>query len=257
MTSGNSTGIRSGCHRQSVLHNALKASARSIRHELSGITRHMFERGFKFVVAGFAASVFTVCFLGCRPDSTSSDPELKELTKDWSGQQRANFHKALEGASATVRSEVIQDMLRERREALTIDYKLVKWRPGDRDFVASWDRFPPFVGSGLSQADLQALRDLNLKGTWESAGSGSQGSAPKRVRVVIIMQHQIEEPFQFAVPSAGTLVCIQFDKEWRLVPAEYPKSKKTMELVRSSEKVTSLVKNDGGGMTAGTAFTWE
>jgi hypothetical protein len=71
------------------------------------------------------------------------------------------------------------------------------------------------------------------------------------------MKHQIDASFKFAVPTAGTVVCLQLDDGWRLIPVNYPKSQKTLELVRSDEKTTSLVKDDAGGVSTSTGFRWE
>jgi hypothetical protein len=85
----------------------------------------------------------------------------------------------------------------------------------------------------------------------------AHGRASKRARVVIVMQHQLETPFKFAVPSNGTLVCVQLDSGWKLLPPEYPKSQKMMELQKTSDKITSFVLDDAGAFLGGTGFTWD
>jgi hypothetical protein len=130
---------------------------------------------------------------------------------------------------------------------------LVRWRQDSGELTGP----SGFLSDSLLPSDIQVLRDLPLTGKLSVVQSGSDGSAGKRVRVIIVMQHQIDAPFKFAVPTSGTVVCVQLDSGWRLIPADYPKSKKTLELVRSDDKTTSLVKDDAGGVSTSTGFRWE
>jgi len=207
--------------------------------------------------------VFSTFLQGNRPQTTS-DADLKELTKGWTEQQKADFQKLMERTDPHTRAKLIQEMLRERREALTIETVLVRWRPGYQHLMvvnngsSSYNNgSSSYLGGGLRRSDVQALRSLKPKGTLEIVGRGTDGSAPKRVRVVVIMQHQLVQPFHFSVPSTGTVLCLQLESGWRLLPGNYPRSKKTMELVKTSENVTSIVKNDAGGISSSTAFTWD
>jgi hypothetical protein len=191
-----------------------------------------------------------------RPRGTS-DADLKQLTKGWTEKRKADLYKLMEGLDPTTRAKLIEEMLRERREALTIETVLVRWRPGYQHLVIADDILSRYLRGGLRRSDIQALRDLKLKGTLEIVGRGTDGSAPKRVRVVVIMQHQLDQPFHFSVPTAGTVVCLQLESGWRLLPINYPMSKKIIELVKTSERTTSIVKNDAGGISSSTAFTWD
>ena len=200
--------------------------------------------------------VFSAFLQGNRPQTTS-DADLKELTKGWTEQQKADFQKLMERTDPDTRAKLIQEMLRERREALTIETVLVRWRPGYQHLMVLNNGSSRYLRGGLRRSDVQALRSLKPKGTLEVVGRGVDGSAPKRVRVVVIMQHQLDQPFHFSVPSTGTVLCLQLESGWRLLPSNYPLSKKTIELVKTSEKVTSILKNDAGGISSSTAFTWD
>lgn len=197
----------------------------------------------------------TVFLQSNRPGA--SDADLKQLTKGWTKKRKADLQKLMEGMDPDTRAKLIKEMLRERREALAIETVFVRWRPGYQHLVVADDGSSRYLHGGLIRSDVQALRGLKLKGTLEVLGRGTDGSAPRRVRVVVIMQHQLDQPFHFSVPSVGTVVCLQLESGWRLLPINYPMSKKTIELVKTSEKVTSIVKNDAGGISSSTAFTWD
>ena len=188
---------------------------------------------------------------------TKEEADLKELSRGWTPQQKAEFAELLRRTDPDTRAKLIAEMLRERREALTIETVLVKWRSGDQRLVVINDEPSGLLGQGLTPADLQTLRNLKLKGTLEVVGRGTDGNAKKRVRVIIVMQHQLEQPFKFAVPNLGTVICLQLDQEWKLFPVDYQKSKKTLELVKQTESDTFLVKDDAGGIRSWTAFTWD
>jgi hypothetical protein len=199
----------------------------------------------------------SIVFLQGNRSRSTSDADLKQLTKGWTEKRKADLQELLKGMDPEARAKLIQEMLRERREALTIETVLVRWRPGYQQLVVADDGSSHYPRGGLTRSDLQALRELKLKGTLEVVGTGTDGSALKRVRIVVIMQQQLDQPFHFSVPSVGTVFCLQLEGRWRLLPTNYPMSRKTLELVKTGENETSIVKNDAGGISSWTAFTWD
>jgi hypothetical protein len=201
--------------------------------------------------------VFTVVACNGCGNHSASEADLKELTSDWTQEQKADFEKLMKNTNARGRAMLIQEMLRERKEGLTIETLLVKWRPNGKELSGSIGVSGDVPGLSLLPLDIQILRGFQMNGSLEVVQGGVDGSAPKRVRVVIVMQHQIDRPFKFAIPNDGTVYCVQLESGLRMFPANYSKSQKTMELIRSSDVVTSLVKDDAGSVSSTTGFNWE
>ena len=222
-----------------------------MRERLGGLVKR-----FRIITATILPLAMVLFCNGCKREDAIDRTE-KELMSKLTDVERTNLLKALESLKTELRGEVIKEMARERREALRIEYVLLKIVHGGDGLVGpSREEIKMFDGIIIDPA-IEALRSMNISGRLEIIGCGSDGDAKKRVRLFFVMDHQNDDSFEMAIPATGNIVCIQTTNGWKTVPSTYPTTKKVVKLEKPVNGDTGFVIIDAGSVKGRSGYSWK
>jgi len=70
------------------------------------------------------------------------------------------------------------------------------------------------------------------------------------------MVKQIQTPVEFALPVEGSLMIVQTDDGWTLIPKEYKASDKFIRIKPGRPNKTNVEYDDGVGHQSSEVFSW-
>src|SRR5215475_7690579 len=199
-------------------------------------------------------------------DYIKENPQLDQLMSNSSQREKEQLNKMLSSMPPEDRQKYIQGMidfgLNIRNNAIIVERTFAKFQKyqGTQSGLIVRNRFsslsPPI--QPFTQMELAALAALPLNGVLEVAGLGRGGpkGATTQVRIVLIMQKQIPNPVEFALPVEGSLMIVQTDDGWALIPKEYKPSDKIIRIKPGRPNKTDVEYDDGVGRTGSEVFSW-
>jgi hypothetical protein len=225
------------------------------------------------LLKGSAPLVISFSLFLCAPltifpaqDYIKESPQLDRLMANSSQRERDQLNKMLSSMPPEARQKYIQGMielgLKIQNHAIIVERTFAKFQkhPGSQKGL--------IVRNGLSSVspaiepftptELAALATLPLNGVLEVAGLGKGGprGATTQVRIVLIMQNQIQSPVEFALPVEGSLMIVQTDDGWTLIPKEYKPSDNFIRIKPGRPNKTDVEYDDGVGRSGSEVFSW-
>ena len=147
-----------------------------------------------------------------------------------------------------------------------------RWDPGTgplvvHPFVISAPNLRAFPGApalasaevNLSEAETERLRSAGVGG--EISILGISKAFPSEGRIVLVMQHQLDEPFEFSKPAGNLdLIYLQGPNGWQKLPPDAAESSKKLRLMIPEDKPqhTCISRNANAKKSTecGSAFYW-
>lgn len=133
-----------------------------------------------------------------------------------------------------------------------VDMVWIKWRPGSEALVLD-SRLQNY----LTEDEQARLLAMNLGGRLEWQRTALRGRGPSS-RMVIVMQHQLDEPVELPLPAERGVIYIQEQEGWRMDPSDAPTVRKTLrlEIDPGFPNTTLAVLKEPGGTSGFTAMSW-
>jgi hypothetical protein len=170
-------------------------------------------------------------------DYIKENPELDRLFGNGAAQDREWLNKRLSSMPPDERQRYIQQLidaaLKMEKDAIIVESVFAKYYqgPDDRKGLTVINRLKP-AQQFLADAELAQIAELPLNGVLEIVqyGKGGMKGAKTEIRVVLVMQGPVSSPIEFALPAEGSLIIVQTDNGWALIPKEYRRSDKTITI---------------------------
>ncbi|RPI24414.1 MAG: hypothetical protein EHM61_17105 [Acidobacteria bacterium] len=198
-------------------------------------------------------------------DFLDENPEFKRLyletTREMSEKEREDLLKYLSALPPEERRKFMAHAVEMGRRQITVEQVYAKYSPASRpDQSLSVIPFPPDK-QPITEEEIRLLEQMNLKGELRIEGFGtysSKGARGPTIRVLLIMQRQVDSPVEFPLPPEGRLILLQTDSGWLLEPSDYRKTEKTVRIEPSNTAPhrTSVNFDTGNGRSGSDAFGW-
>src|SRR5262249_52137448 len=215
------------------------------------------------LVIGFGLFLSTPLSLYSAQDYIKENPELDRLLGDSSPRDRDALNRMLSSMQPEDRQKFIQGMielrLKSEKNDIIVERVFAKFHKGNQKGLTVTNHLSS--GEPLTSTELAELAELPLNGVLEIAqlGKGGVKGAKKEVRIVLIMQKPVDSPVKLPLPDEGSLMIVQMDDGWAVIPKDYTRSDKSIVIKPGRPNKTDVEWDaTGNGAYAGSeVYAWD
>src|SRR6266849_151100 len=138
----------------------------------------------------------------------------------------------------------------------TVKVVFVQWKRGPDGITTR-----RLKETDLTQAEIDRLATQGVSGALNVVGYQIHGSGnnPKPRRIIIVMDHQIDERVDLRQPSDADAIYLQLGNEWKLLPAGTATNQRVVRLEVNEENKSQTrywFQLPDGAMQGTTPFDW-
>lgn len=143
----------------------------------------------------------------------------------------------------TVNTEIIASIVRNK----PVKFVWVKWQRNGESISVDKEK-----ALQLTDAEVQLLASNRLTGKLEVVGTNGESE----LRMVVIAEKQIDSPVELALPKESSIIYVQKDAGWIVLPQGNPTSNEKI-LLEPKDNTTMFSINEDDMIIGGGAFLWQ